>query len=63
MPDIVDALGPRPFEQKASLMEYLEELKERNLEEEKEEAEQKAKAEEEEAKEEVDAAEKSDEPI
>ena len=40
LPDIVEVLGQRPFPQKASLLEYLEELKERaaedRLEEEKE---------------------------
>lgn len=35
LPDIVDVLGQRPFPQKPSLMEYLEELKERDLEDEK----------------------------
>jgi len=29
LPDIVEVLGPRPFPLKASLLEYLEELKER----------------------------------
>lgn len=29
LPDIVEVLGQRPFPQKASLLEYLEELKER----------------------------------
>jgi len=34
LPDIVDILGPRPFPMKASLLEYLEELRERiNVEE------------------------------
>ena len=27
LPDIVDVLGPRPFPQKQSLLDYLEELK------------------------------------
>ena len=34
LPDIVEILGPRPFPQKASLLEYLEELKERAAEDE-----------------------------
>jgi len=34
LPDIVDVLGPRPFPQKQSLLDYLEELKERNREDE-----------------------------
>jgi hypothetical protein len=29
LPDIVDVLGPRPFDMKDSLREYLAELKER----------------------------------
>ena len=29
LPDIVEVLGPRPFPSKASLLDYLEELKER----------------------------------
>lgn len=32
LPDIVEVLGQRPFPQKASLLEYLEELKERAAE-------------------------------
>lgn len=32
LPDIVEILGPRPFPLKASLLEYLEELKERDAE-------------------------------
>lgn len=34
LPDIVEILGPRPFPLKASILEYLEELKERNKEDE-----------------------------
>ena len=34
LPDIVEILGPRPFPQKSSLLEYLEELKERAAEDE-----------------------------
>ena len=34
LPDIVEILGPRPFPLKASLLEYLEELKERITEDE-----------------------------
>lgn len=30
LPDIVEILGPRPFPLKASILEYLEELKERD---------------------------------
>mmetsp|Transcript_18256 Transcript_18256/g.31235 ORF Transcript_18256/g.31235 Transcript_18256/m.31235 type:complete len:694 (+) Transcript_18256:533-2614(+) len=36
--DIVDVLGPRPFEQKKQLTQYLEEMKERVIEEVEEEA-------------------------
>jgi len=43
LPDIVEILGPRPFPLKASLLEYLEELKERITED--EEAAKKAKEE------------------
>ena len=35
LPDIVEILGQRPYPLKASLLEYLEELKERRVEEEK----------------------------
>jgi len=38
LPDIVEILGPRPFPLKATLLEYLEELKERINEDEKEAA-------------------------
>lgn len=34
LPDIVEILGPRPFPLKASLLEYLEELKDRIVEDE-----------------------------
>lgn len=34
LPDIVEILGPRPFPLKDSILEYLEELKERNREDE-----------------------------
>lgn len=34
LPDIVDVLGPRPFPMKKSLLDYLEELKERAVEDE-----------------------------
>jgi hypothetical protein len=34
LPDIVKILGPRPFTLKASLLEYLEELKDRIVEDE-----------------------------
>lgn len=47
LPDIVEVLGPRPFPMKASLLEYLEELKERANED---EAKEVAAAEEEENK-------------
>ena len=33
LPDIVEILGPRPFPMKENLMEYMEELKERKIEE------------------------------
>jgi len=32
LPDIVEVLGPRPFPQKQQLLDYLEELKERQVE-------------------------------
>ena len=32
LPDIVDVLGPRPYPQKKSLLDYLEELRERTKE-------------------------------
>jgi hypothetical protein len=35
LPEIVEILGPRPYPFKASIKEYLEELKERNAEDEK----------------------------
>lgn len=38
LPDIVEILGPRPFPHKTSLLEYLEELKERVAEDELEAA-------------------------
>lgn len=38
LPDIVEILGPRPFPLKTSLLEYLEELKERIVEDEQEAA-------------------------
>jgi hypothetical protein len=34
LPDIVDCLGSRPYPLKESLLEYLEELRERKVEEE-----------------------------
>lgn len=34
LPDIVEILGPRPFPLKDSILEYLEELRERNKEDE-----------------------------
>ena len=34
LPDIVEILGPRPFPMKANILEYLEELKERVIEDE-----------------------------
>ena len=46
LPDIVEVLGPRPYPQKKELLDYLEELKERKVEEEKEAAAAAAKAEE-----------------
>jgi hypothetical protein len=36
LPDIVDVLGPRPYPQKQSLLDYLEELKERTKDDEEE---------------------------
>jgi len=45
LPDIVEILGPRPFPLKTSLLEYLEELKERINEDEKEAADKKAQEE------------------
>lgn len=42
LPDIVEVLGPRPFPQKKELMDYLEELKERAIEEEEQAASQAA---------------------
>jgi len=32
LPDIVEVLGPRPYPQKQQLLDYLEELKERQVE-------------------------------
>ena len=45
LPDIVDILGQRPYPLKASLMEYLQELRDRTTDEkiEKDDAEAKAK--------------------
>lgn len=34
LPDIVEVLGPRPYPQKQQLLDYLEELKERQVEDE-----------------------------
>ena len=48
LPDIVDVLGQRPYPLKASLLEYLEELKDRRVEEDiqaKEEEKKKEQAE------------------
>jgi len=45
LPDIVEILGPRPFPLKTSLLEYLEELKERINEDEKEAADKKVEEE------------------
>ena len=45
LPDIVEILGPRPFPLKASLLEYLEELKERINEDEKEATDKKVEEE------------------
>lgn len=45
LPDIVEILGPRPYPLKASLLEYLEELKERINEDEKEAAAEKVEEE------------------
>jgi hypothetical protein len=45
LPDIVEILGPRPFPLKSSLLEYLEELKERVVEDEEEAAAKKAEEE------------------
>lgn len=39
LPDIVDCLGTRPYPLKESLQEYLEELRERKVEEETQTAE------------------------
>ena len=64
LPDIVEILGPRPFPLKTSLLEYLEELKERINEDEKEAADKKAQeekeAQEDEVSEEADKAEEED---
>ncbi len=38
LPDIVDVLGQRPYPLKESLLEYLEELRERKVQEEEEAA-------------------------
>lgn len=35
LPEIVDLLGPRPYPMKETLIEYLEELRERKVEEDK----------------------------
>jgi hypothetical protein len=35
LPDIVECLGPRPYPLKSTVLEYLQELKERKIEEEK----------------------------
>merc|ERR1719230_2323567 len=48
LPDIVEVLGPRPYPQKKELMDYLEELKERRIEEEEKAAQAAAEAESEE---------------
>ena len=45
LPDIVEILGPRPYPLKTSLLEYLEELKERINEDEKEAAAEKVEEE------------------
>ena len=34
LPDIVEVLGPRPYPQKQQLLDYLEEIKERQVEDE-----------------------------
>jgi hypothetical protein len=39
LPDIVDCLGQRPYPLKESLLEYLEELRERKVEEDSQAAE------------------------
>ena len=50
LPDIVEVLGPRPYPQKKELMDYLEELKERRIEEEEKAAQAAMDAESEEKK-------------
>lgn len=59
LPDIVEVLGPRPYPQKKELMDYLEELKERAIEEE-EKAAQAAEQAESEDKAEGDAKKEDD---
>ena len=59
LPDIVEILGPRPYPLKTSLLEYLEELKERINEDEKEAAAEKA----EEEKAESDSEESSEKEV
>ena len=48
LPEIVEILGPRPYPFKASIQEYLQELRERSKEEEKIKQEEEAHSEKEE---------------
>ena len=49
LPDLVDVLGQRPYPLKSTLLEYLQELRDRTVEETAEAAEVKAKKDAEEA--------------
>jgi len=45
LPEIVDILGPRPYPLKPSILEYIEELRDRKVEEAKESADKKESSE------------------
>ena len=46
LPDLIEVLGQRPYPLKSSLLEYLQELKERKTEESQKKEEEKVKSEE-----------------
>ena len=60
LPDIVEVLGPRPYPQKKELMDYLEELKERRIEDDEKAAQVALDAESEEKKSEDEGEDDSD---